>query len=199
MTECHCEPSEAIPRTAIIERDPSLSLGMTQGVSFGFRIFGLKVCLGLRALYFEFLYMQFHQIKSIHREKSKKRVGRGGKRGTYSGRGIKGQKARAGAKIRPAWRDLIKQIPKRRGVKFKPLKEKPRLLNLGILNKFFKDGEIVSINSLLEKKLISKIKGRAPEIKILGEGEINKKLTFKGLAMSKGARRKIEKAGGSII
>ena len=118
--------------------------------------------------------MQLHQLKSTQKQKSKKRVGRGGKRGTYSGRGIKGQKSRAGAKIRPAWRDLIKQIPKRRGYKFKPIASKSAVLNLGILEKNFKDGEIVSPESLLKKGLISKIKGRIPEIKILGEGKTTK-------------------------
>lgn len=142
--------------------------------------------------------MQLHQIKPIQRQKSRKRVGRGGKRGTYSGRGIKGQKARAGAKIRPAWRDLVKQIPKRRGYKFKPLKEKPIVINLGVLDKFFKEGEVISSQSLLKKRLISKIKGRAPKVKILGEGEITKKLTFKELDISEGAREKIGKVGGNI-
>jgi len=59
--------------------------------------------------------IQLHQIQPEHKLKKKKRVGRGGKRGTYCGRGIKGQKSRAGAKIRPALRDLIKRIPKKRG------------------------------------------------------------------------------------
>jgi len=63
--------------------------------------------------------MQLHQVKPSHKTKTKKRVGRGGKKGTYSGRGIKGQKARAGAKLKPAIRDLIKKIPKLRGYKFK--------------------------------------------------------------------------------
>jgi len=67
--------------------------------------------------------MQLHQIQSIHKSKTKKRVGRGGKRGTYCGRGIKGQKSRAGVKIRPAARDLIKKIPKMRGYKFKRIKK----------------------------------------------------------------------------
>ncbi len=142
--------------------------------------------------------MQLHQLSPIKKQKTKKRVGRGGKRGTYSGRGIKGQKARAGAKIRPAWRDLIKQIPKKRGYKFKPVSKKPAIVNLGAINKFFNEGEIVSLQSLLQKRLISKIKGRLPEVKILGEGEINKKLTFKGLETSEGAKKKIEKAGGAI-
>jgi len=59
--------------------------------------------------------MQLHQVQPIHKNKSKKRVGRGGKRGTYSGRGMKGQKSRAGRKIRPAVRDLIQRTPKLRG------------------------------------------------------------------------------------
>jgi len=61
--------------------------------------------------------MQLHEIQPIHKNKSKKRVGRGGKRGTYSGRGLKGQKSRAGRKIRPAIRDLMQRTPKLRGVK----------------------------------------------------------------------------------
>lgn len=61
--------------------------------------------------------MQLHQIKPSHKLKTKKRIGRGGKKGTYSGKGMKGQKSRAGAKIRPELRDFIKKIPKVRGYK----------------------------------------------------------------------------------
>ena len=68
--------------------------------------------------------MQIHQLQLKDRSKSKKRIGRGGKRGTYSGRGIKGQKSRAGAKVRPALRDIIKKIPKKRGYKFSLRKKK---------------------------------------------------------------------------
>lgn len=63
--------------------------------------------------------MQLHELQPIHQSKSKKRIGRGGKRGTYSGKGIKGQKSRAGRKIRPAIRDLIQRTPKLRGSKDK--------------------------------------------------------------------------------
>ena len=56
--------------------------------------------------------MQLHQISPKLKLKKKKLIGRGGKRGTYSGRGMKGQKARAGRKIRPASRDLIQSLPK---------------------------------------------------------------------------------------
>ncbi|MCL4405157.1 MAG: hypothetical protein M1361_00055 [Patescibacteria group bacterium] len=60
--------------------------------------------------------MQLHDLKPRHARFLKKRVGRGGKRGTFSGRGTKGQRARAGHKIRPAERDFIQRLPKLRGV-----------------------------------------------------------------------------------
>ena len=62
--------------------------------------------------------MQTHQLKRNISNKKKRVVGRGGKRGKTSGRGTKGQKARAGHRIRPALRDIIKKIPKLRGYRF---------------------------------------------------------------------------------
>ncbi|MBI3335133.1 MAG: hypothetical protein HY001_01370 [Candidatus Portnoybacteria bacterium] len=59
--------------------------------------------------------MQLHQISPLHKPKRAKRIGRGGKRGTYSGRGVKGQKARAGGRIRPQLRDFMMKVPKLRG------------------------------------------------------------------------------------
>lgn len=129
--------------------------------------------------------MQLHELKPIHRIKKKKRVGRGGKRGTYSGRGIKGQKSRAGAKIRPAWRDLLKQIPKLRGVKFKSIKKKPVVLNISDLEKKFTEKEKITPQTLLQKNIIQKIKGRMPKVKILGRGETKKKFIIEGCKMSK--------------
>lgn len=64
--------------------------------------------------------MQLHELQPLHPAKNEKRIGRGGKRGTTSGRGTKGQKARSGHRIRPAERDLIQQLPKLRGFKNKP-------------------------------------------------------------------------------
>ena len=142
--------------------------------------------------------MQLHQLSPTKKQKSKKRVGRGGKRGTFSGRGVKGQKARAGRKLRPVWRDVLKRIPKRRGYRFKSLAPKSQILNLGQLSHHFKENELVTLGTLLSKGLITKIKGRVPQVKILGDGELNKKLDFKGLKISAGAKEKIEKAGGSI-
>jgi len=133
--------------------------------------------------------MQLHQVKPIHRQKNKKRVGRGGKRGTYSGKGIKGQKSRAGHKIRPEIRDFIKKIPKRRGYRFKAIKPKPEIVNLKDLEKYFEEGDLVNPETLLEKGLISRIKGRTPEVKILGTGELKKKLKIENCKMSKSAEK----------
>ena len=129
--------------------------------------------------------MQFHQLVKGTKFRKSHRIGRGGKRGTYSGRGIKGQKARAGAKIRPAERDIIKKIPKLRGYKFKSFRQKPAIVNLDDIMKKFNEGDIISPVNLLGAGLIVKIKGRMPEVKILGRGELKKRLTFKGVLFSK--------------
>jgi large subunit ribosomal protein L15 len=62
--------------------------------------------------------MQLHELRPIHKPHKKKRIGRGGKKGTYSGKGIKGQKSRAGRKFKPLIREIIKRYPKKRGYKF---------------------------------------------------------------------------------
>ncbi len=133
--------------------------------------------------------MQLHQLKPIHKPKKKKRIGRGGKRGTYSGRGMKGQNARSGRGPRPELRDIIKKIPKKRGYRFKSLKKKPQIVNLKDIDKNYKSGEKITPKSLLEKKLISKIKGKMPEVKILGKGKLTKKLTIEGCKMSKSVKK----------
>lgn len=135
--------------------------------------------------------MQFHQLSSKTKHRKGRRVGRGGKRGTYSGRGIKGQKARAGHKIRPAERDILKKIPKLRGYKFKSFQVKPIVVNLADIDKKFISGDTVSPESLLKTGLVSKIKGKMPKVKILGLGELKKKLVFKDVIFSKSAARKL--------
>jgi len=142
--------------------------------------------------------MQLHQLKPIHQRKKKKRVGRGGKRGTYCGRGIKGQKARAGSKLQPAIRQFIKRYPKKRGYRFKSIKPKPLVLNVATLEKKFGKNEKVTPETLIEKGLLRKIKKKVPEIKILGKGKLTKPLIIEGCQVSKGAKEKIEKAGGTI-
>ncbi len=138
--------------------------------------------------------MQIHEIKPKNKAKTKKRVGRGGKRGTYSGRGVKGQKSRAGRKMPPAIRELIKRYPKLRGYSFSPLSE-TFSLNLDTLEELFKEGEEVNRASLVRRGVVKE----NMTLKILGRGEIKKALTVKGFKMSKSAKEKIEKAGGKII
>jgi len=142
--------------------------------------------------------MQLHELKPNHKRKEGKRIGRGGKRGTYSGRGVKGQKSRAGRKMVPSVRQLVKKYPKLRGYRFKSRKQKPEILNLEMLEKNFGKGDLVSPKILLEKKLISRIKGRIPEVKVLVKGKLTKKLTIKDCLISKSAKEKIEEAGGTI-
>lgn len=143
--------------------------------------------------------MQLHQISKNKSNKVGKRVGRGGKRGTFSGRGVKGQKSRSGRKLRPEWRDALKSMPKKRGYKFKSIQDKPVILNLEDLNKAFNGGEMITPVILRQKGLISKIGGRLPAVKILGQGQTAKKLSFKGIVFSASAREAIIKAGGEII
>lgn len=137
--------------------------------------------------------MQLHQLKPKHKLKKKKRIGRGGKRGTYSGKGIKGQKSRAGRKFAPVVRELIKKYPKLRGYRFKGQDKNLAIVNIGDLDKKFKQSEVVNPKALLERKLIRRIKGKTPKVKILGRGELKKKLTIENCELSKSAKEKIEK------
>lgn len=143
--------------------------------------------------------MQLHQLRPSLRKKTKKRVGRGGKTGTFSGRGIKGQKARAGRKIRPPERDVIKKLPKKKGYKHRSHKLSSVVVNVGALDKAFKEGEKVNPSSLREKKLISLKKGKRPYVKLLSEGELKTKLIIENCRISKVAEEKITKAGGKIL
>lgn len=128
-------------------------------------------------------------------------VARGGHRGKTAGRGTKGQKARAGHKIRPEIRDLIKRIPKMRGRGKNSnlsINEKPVVLNIDALELIFGAGETVSRTTLVEHGLVTLRNGKIPAVKILGNGSLTKKLTIKGLDVSASAKEKIEKAGGAI-
>lgn len=142
--------------------------------------------------------MQFHQLKKLHKNKQSVQVGRGSKRGKTSGRGGKGQTARAGHKVRPEIRDMIKRIPKLRGRGkniFQSFQLKRAPVNLNLIEKHFSAGETVTPENLIEKGLVQSDKGG---VKILATGEITKSLTFSGCAVSATAKVKIEKAGGTI-
>ncbi len=128
-------------------------------------------------------------------------MGRGGTRGKTSGRGTKGQNARAGHKKRPEIRDFIKRIPKMRG-RGKNLntgiQSKYAVVNIGLLNKLCKNGDTISPLTLVKHNVLSLDKGSLPKVKILAKGELDKKLSFEGCTVSATAREAIEKAGGSV-
>ncbi|MDP2629514.1 MAG: 50S ribosomal protein L15 [Candidatus Harrisonbacteria bacterium] len=140
-------------------------------------------------------------INDIKRPKSQKRaqprVGRGRKRGFTSGKGMKGQKSRAGHKIRPAIRDLIQRLPrlKGRGVH----RNLPKSNAAKVLS--FADLEAMKENTVNPEtlKAAGLIKALNQRVKILANGELKKKITVEKIAVSKGAQAVIEKAGGSVV
>src|SRR3989344_5146613 len=147
--------------------------------------------------------MQLNTLKRRHPNYKSRPVGRGGKRGKTSGRGTKGQKARAGHKIRPEWRDIIKKIPKRRGESasgsLKSIRGPFVSLNVGIFEQVFESGDKVNPKSLLKKNVMYRVRGKKPEVKILGGGELTKKLTVTDCLVSAEAKAKIIKAGGTVL
>jgi large subunit ribosomal protein L15 len=142
--------------------------------------------------------MQAHNLKRRTENRTTMIVGRGGRRGKTSGRGGKGQTARAGHKVRPEMRDLIKRIPKRRGYAFKGFGEKPVIVNVGDLNTVFSNGSLVDPKTLVFVGLAEVFAGKNPKIKILAGGEIDKKIIVSKCLVSAEAKTKIEKAGGQV-
>ncbi len=142
--------------------------------------------------------MQINTIKREHPNKKARQVGRGGTRGKTSGRGGKGQTARAGNKRRPQIRDIIKKLPKLRGYRFNShAANKYSVVNVSDLN-LFEVGSVVNNKLLFDKKLIRRVKGVFPKVKVLGNGELKIKISVENCLVSKTAREKIEKAGGTI-
>lgn len=134
--------------------------------------------------------------------KRKRRLGRGhgSGRGKTAGRGTKGQKARGSI---PAFFEggaltIIKRLPMRRGKgRHKRLTKKPIAMNVKVLNLFPK-GTTVDEEALIKKRIVDESDARAYGVKILGDGELLIPLTVK-VPVSKGAKRKIEKAGGAVL
>ncbi|MEN9649237.1 MAG: hypothetical protein RL094_204 [Candidatus Parcubacteria bacterium] len=144
--------------------------------------------------------MQIHNLKRETANKKKIQVGRGAKRGKTSGRGTKGQNARAGHKKRPEMRDIIKKIPKLRGRgknSLHSIQADAVAVNLNLLS-VFKAGETVTPKTLAESGVITMYKGRYPRVKILSTGDISTKLNFANCEVSAGAKAKIEQVGGTI-
>jgi large subunit ribosomal protein L15 len=144
--------------------------------------------------------MQLHELKRKTDNKGSKRIGRGrgSGKGKTSGRGTKGQKARSGHKMRPDIREKLKKLPKLRGYAFNSIAERPSVINLSSLENIFKAGEAVNPTTLRERGAIRGRKGESVKVKILGTGEITKKLVVTGCSISASAKEKIEKAGGSV-
>ncbi|MBD3310906.1 MAG: 50S ribosomal protein L15 [Candidatus Magasanikbacteria bacterium] len=143
--------------------------------------------------------IELHKIKSTDSKKTKKRVGRGNSsgKGTYSGRGLKGQRARSGGKSGTKMRGFkqsLQKIPKVRG--FNSRQPKKETVSLSDLDKNFKDGELVTPYSLKSKGLISRPKNG---VKILANGDLKKKIIIKGCLATKKAIELIEKSGSKII
>jgi large subunit ribosomal protein L15 len=141
--------------------------------------------------------MKLHNLKpSPGSKKKRKRVGRGTAtgQGTTAGRGMNGQNSRSGGGTRPGFEGgqmpLYRRLPKRGFTNI--FQKEYAIVNLDILNDF-DENEEVTVELLLDRKIIRK---RLDGLKILGEGEINKKLTVKANKFSKTAKEKIEAAGG---
>lgn len=132
--------------------------------------------------------------------KAKKRLGRGNAsgHGTYSGRGNKGQGQRKSGNVRPGFEGgqtpMISRFPKLRGFK-NPNKVIFQVVNVGSLNDF-KDNEEVNIQTLLEKRLVSK---KDVPVKVLGNGKLTRKIVLKVQKTSKIAKSKIIAAGGKVL
>lgn len=142
--------------------------------------------------------MKLNELTKSPEAKAKKRVGRGpgSGLGKTSGRGENGQKSRSGASI-PAWfqggqTPLFRRIPKR-GFNNARFRVEYATINLSDLNKMFNDGDVVTPELLKEKGIIKK---QLCGVKVLGNGELEKKLTVKANRFSSSAVTKIESAGG---
>src|ERR687883_1088039 len=151
--------------------------------------------------------LNLSNLKPAQARKARKRIGRGlgSGNGRYSGRGIKGQKARSGSrKMRAGFEGgqmpIYMRLGKQRGSTSKdampigPFRTETQPVNLRDLDRF-DDGADVTPESLQEKGLI---KTTRVDVKILGDGELKKKLSVTAHRFSKSAREKIEAAGGTV-
>jgi large subunit ribosomal protein L15 len=142
--------------------------------------------------------MKLHELNSLPEAKKTKRVGRGpgSGMGKTSTRGENGQKSRSGASIKPWFRGgqspIYRRIPKR-GFNNARFTTRYAIINLNDLNRF-NDGDVITLELLKEQGIIKK---ELSGLKVLGTGELNKKLTIKANRFSSKAVNKIESAGGT--
>lgn len=142
--------------------------------------------------------MKLHELSpAAGSKKEVKRIGRGAGsgQGKTAGKGHKGQKARAGRGMRTGFEGgqmpLQRRVPKRGFVNI--FGKEFSIVNVSALDQSFEDGAVVDIDALIEKGLVKKV---LDGVKILGNGEISKKLTVQVNAYSEAAKQKIEAAGG---
>ena len=142
--------------------------------------------------------MKLHELSPVEGSTHvSKRVGRGHGSGwgKTAGKGHKGQNARSGGGVRPGFEGgqmpLSRRVPKRGFNNI--FATKYANVNVGELNAKFEDGAVIDAEALKAAGLIHKI---SDGVKVLGNGELDKKLTVKAAAFSKSAQEKIEKAGG---
>ncbi|OGH10343.1 MAG: 50S ribosomal protein L15 [Candidatus Levybacteria bacterium RIFCSPHIGHO2_01_FULL_36_15] len=144
------------------------------------------------------------QLNTLHKttERRKRRLGRGhgSGRGKTAGRGTKGQnaKGKAALSFEGGALPLIKRLPFLRGrSKNKVFKKKPIAINVKFLN-ILPTNSVVDLDTIIKHKILDEDIAKSNGVKILGEGELSVSLEVK-LPVSKGARVKIEKAGGKVI
>ena len=142
--------------------------------------------------------MKLHELKPAYGSThSKKRVGRGGKYSKTAGKGEKGQNARSGGGVRPGFEGgqlpLFRRLGKR-GFNNTRFATVYATVNVSDLNRF-EDGTVVTPELLIETGLLKK---QLDGVKVLGNGELTKKLTVKATSFSKTAKTKIESVGGTI-
>ena len=142
--------------------------------------------------------MKLHELSPAPgstKEPKRKGRGAGSGNGKTAGKGHKGQKARSGGGVRPGFEGgqmpLARRLPKR-GFNNKVFAKHYAEVNVAALNAF-EDGETICVVAMLEKGLIGKA---CDGVKVLGNGELKKKLTVKAAGFSKSAKEKIEAAGG---
>ena len=151
--------------------------------------------------------LNLSSLKPVQERKRRKRIGRGlgSGKGRYSGRGIKGQKSRSGShKMRAGFEGgqmpIYMRMGKQRGSTSKdampigPFRTSTAPVNVGSLDRF-DDGAEVTPESLVERGLLKNTK---TDVKLLGNGELKKKLTVRVHAISASAREKVEAAGGTV-
>lgn len=141
--------------------------------------------------------IKLHTLQSNFKRKKRKTIGRGNAsgHGTYSTRGIKGQRARSGVgglRLK-GMKHIILSTPKLRGEK--SIYPKAEIVSLSNLERVYKDGAAINVAALASSGLVS---SSGAEVKILAGGKLSKKFIISGCRVSAGAKKMIEAAGGEV-